>query len=324
MSRLPPLNALRAFEAVARHRSFKRAADELFVTPAAVSHQIKTLEDFLGFPLLDRASRTMELTEAGRRCFPGIHAGFESMRAALAQAGTRGEDARLVVTAGPAFTSKWLAPRLRGFAEEHPRIDTRISATLSFSDLSADGVDVAIRFGSPRKIENLDRTSLYVERLVEESVLPLCSPDLTAGDAPAASPQDLATLPLIHDDSLRAIEPGVPDWAAWLDAARVHGVDAGRGLRFNHADHALQAAVDGAGVVLGRRVLATPDLAKGRLVTPFGPELRSGLWFHFVCPLAKVDHPSVAAFRLWLRRAFEDEFAVGSPGSRPDPVAAPP
>lgn len=145
-----------------------------FVTPAAVSHQIKSLEDFLGQPLFERTSRAVELTPAGSRCFPGVHAGFEAIRTALAQAGATEPEARLVITAGPAFVSKWLAPRLHAFVEEHPAVDTRIAADLSFSSFSEDGVDVAIRFGNPRKIENLDRGRLYVERLVEESVVRAC------------------------------------------------------------------------------------------------------------------------------------------------------
>lgn len=292
------MNALRAFEAVARNGSFKRAAEELHVTPAAVSHQIKTLEDFLGFSLLDRDSRTVSLTPAGRRCYPGIHAGFESIRLGIAQAQARGAVATLTITAGPAFVSKWLAPRLAGFAAARPEIDTRIVAGLAIVDLELEGIDVAIRFGDPRRIESADRTRLSVERLVEESVTPLVAPGAASG---LASPADLAGAPLIHDDSLRAVSPDVPDWSAWLAAAAVGGVDPARGLRFSNADHALQAAIDGAGVVLGRRVLAAPDVAAGRLLAPFPLTLSSGLWFHFVTPLTRRADPAVAAFAEWMR-----------------------
>lgn len=308
---MPPMNALRAFEAVARNGSFKRAADELHVTPAAVSHQIKTLEDFLGFSLLDRDSRTLSLTPAGRRCYPGIHAGFESIRLGIAQAQARGALAGLAITAGPAFVSKWLAPRLAGFAAARPEIDTRIVAGLAIVDLEAEGIDVAIRFGDPRRIESADRTRLSVERLVEESVTPLVSPNLASGLANgsangSANAADLAGLPLIHDDSLRAVSPDVPDWAAWLSAAAISGVDPARGLRFSNADHALQAAMDGAGIVLGRRVLAAPDIAAGRLLAPFPLALSSGLWFHFVTPLTRRADPAVAAFAEWMREQLGD------------------
>lgn len=304
---LPPMNALRAFEAVARNGSFKRAAEELHVTPAAVSHQIKTLEDFLGFSLLDRDSRTVSLTPAGRRCFPGIHAGFESIRLGIAQAQARVATAGLTITAGPAFVSKWLAPRLAGFAAARPEIDTRIVAGLALVDLEAEGIDVAIRFGDPRKIESADRTRLSVERLVEESVTPLVAPGPASDLAGRlASPADLAGLPLIHDDSLRAVSSDVPDWSAWLSAAGIGGVDPARGLRFSNADHALQAAIDGAGVVLGRRVLAAPDIAAGRLLAPFPLTLSSGLWFHFVTPLTRRADPAVAAFAEWMREQLGD------------------
>ncbi|GGK37008.1 transcriptional regulator GcvA [Salinarimonas ramus] len=299
--RLPPMNALRAFEAVARHASFKHAADELSVTPAAISHQIKVLEDFLGTPLFDRKSRALELTPAGSRCYPGIHAGFEAIRSALARAALVEPQSKLLITAGPAFVGRWLAPRLHEFVALNPDVDTRIDASLSFSSFEADEVDVAIRFGDPRRIENLDRGELSVERLVEDSVLPLCSPDVLARAGLDEGPQGLASVPLIHDGSLSKIDPQAPGWADWLAAAGVRDVDATRGLRFEIADHALQAACDGAGIVLGRRVLATPDMERGRLVTPFGPELRTGLWFHLVCRLAGRDSPPVAAFRTWVR-----------------------
>ncbi|MGI9384370.1 MAG: LysR family transcriptional regulator, partial [Methyloligellaceae bacterium] len=145
--RLPPLNGLRAFEATARHLSFKNAADELNVTPAALSHQVKGLEAFLGLKLFERGNRAIALTEAGRLCYPGVHGGFESFKQALARLGALHDDRILVVSAGPAFTAKWLVPRLYRFLEAHPEIDARMSANLKYSDFAVDGVDVVIRFG---------------------------------------------------------------------------------------------------------------------------------------------------------------------------------
>jgi len=299
--RLPPLNALRSFEAAARHMSFKKAADELCVTPAAISHQIKTIEEYLGVELFLRQNRSLELTEHGKRCFLGVSEGFSHLANAMSWVGADSRDTKhLVITAGPAVTAKRLVPGLPKFSEKHPDIQTRISASLAFCDFAKDGVDVAIRFG------HVNAPGLYVERLIEEAIVPMCSPTLRTPQGGPVTQSDLPQVRLIHDESLRMVEPSCAGWAEWLQAAGIIGVDPTRGLRFNHADHALQAAVEGAGVVLGRVVLATPDLQAGRLVIPFGPQLASKLHFHLVCSLEKSRSATVKLFRDWL---FEE---VGS------------
>jgi LysR family glycine cleavage system transcriptional activator len=305
-ARMPPLNAVRAFEAVARHRSFRKAAEELCVTPGAVSHQIRTLEQFLGVALLHRTSRTVELTEAGQNCYPSLHEGFERIRSALGRTLMRDEDGRLTITAGPAFTSKILAPGLHRFTQSHPDIEAHISASLTFNDFATAGIDVAVRFGRTERISALDRATLHVERLVEESVAPMCRAAPSASSRALVSAADLQEAELIHDDSLRLVDTKAPDWAHWGQVAGVPGLSRRRGMRFDHADHALQAAIDGTGVVLGRGVLAANDLAQGRLRIPFGPMLATGLWFHIVCPLAKMHQPAVVAFREWLKSEFAD------------------
>lgn len=300
--RLPPLNALRAFEAAARHMSFRKASDELCVTPAAISHQIRTIEEYLGVDLFLRLNRSLELTEHGRRCFQEVSEGFAHLARAMTWVGThRGDAKRLVVTAGPAFTAKWLVPRLSKFIELHPDIQTRVSASLAFCDFAKDGIDVAIRFG------NVQASGLHVERLIEELVVPMCSPTLRNAQGKPLTVEDLAHSQLIHDESLKMVEPSSPGWQEWLDAAGVANVDGSRGLRFNHADHALQAAAEGAGIVLGRVVLAAPDLQAGRLIIPFGPKMPSNLHFYFVCSLAKSRTPSVKAFRDWMFEEVDTE-----------------
>jgi LysR family transcriptional regulator, glycine cleavage system transcriptional activator len=288
---LPPLNALRAFEAIARHLSFSKAAGELHVTPAALSHQIKGLEEQLGIALFHRRARSIELTDAGRLLYPGLHAGFESVRDAVGRLDRAREDRILVISATPGLTAKWLVPRLWRFLAAHPDVDTRIAASMDYADFVSDGVDVAIRLGDGRHPE------LHVEKLFADSVLPVCSPRLV--EAGLRRVEDLARFPLIHYDiPLSARAP--PRWAEWLKLAGVEGVDATRGLHFNVADHALDAAVAGAGVSLSFKLIASDDVHSGRLVMPFGPELPLTAGYHFVCPQGHEERPNVRAFRDWL------------------------
>ena len=292
LSRLP-LNALRAFEATARHMSFKQAAEELHVTPAALSYQIRTLEDLLDVKLFERMNRKIAMTDAGARLYPGTHDGFQRLTEAVAQATPDHDDGVLVISAGPAFSAKWLAPRLSRFLEQHPDIDPRISANLRISDFNNEQIDVAVRFGAG-EYPDLDAIELMTEH-----VTPMCSPDLLSGDKPLREPQDLASLTLIHDDSLKPL-PDAPDWRAWLEEADIRGIDSERGLRFNHADHALDAAIEGAGVVMGRTVLGSRDLRLGRLVRPFDLALPVGYSFYLVSPRTKTPRRNVTAFRSWV------------------------
>ena len=291
---MPPLNALRAFEAAARHLSFKKAADELNVTPAALSHQIRGLEDFLQTKLFHRRTRRVELAEAGRLIQPEVSEGFESLQRAVRRLVHSHDDNVIVVTAGPAFSAKWLAPRLYRFVAAHPEIDLRIAANLALTEFRGDGIDAAIRFGSG------DYPGLFSELLFEDVMLPMCSPSLLQGASPIRTPADLRHATLIHDESLVHIAPEAPDWRSWLQLAGVDGVDAGRGLRFNLADHAIDAAVEGAGVVLARKVLAQRDLDSGRLVAPFGMEMNVKRAFYFVCPKGHENRDNIRLFRQWL------------------------
>jgi LysR family glycine cleavage system transcriptional activator len=293
---LPPLNALRAFEAIARHLSFARAADELHVTPAALSHQIRALEDQLGLPLFHRRTRAIELTDAGRLIYPGLHAGFESVRGAMAQLDRSRDSNVLVISATPGLVAKWLMPRLWRFLHAHPDIDARVSASMKVADFAAEGVDVAIRLSRENHPE------LYAERLFNDSVLPVCSPHLV--EQGLRTPADLPRFPLIHYDiptSMRA----PPLWADWFAVAGLQG-DATRGLKVNVADHALDAAVAGAGVSLSFKLIASDDVHSGRLVTPFGPELPLASGYNFVCPKGHEKRPSVRAFRDWLFAEMEE------------------
>lgn len=294
---LPPLNALRAFEAAARHLSLTRAATELHVTPGALSHQIRGLEDTLGLELFHRLPRALALTEAGRKLLPGLTDGFTRIRAAVDTLDEDADTCVLVISTPPGFTAKWLAPRLYRFMNAHPDIDARISSTLSIANFDNDGIDVAIR---NLPVEAGEQPGLEREHLVDLTYLPVCSPRLLERIGPLASPDDLRHVPLIHDDMLIG-RAHMPNWSDWLMAAGVEGVDVSRGLRFNSADHAIDAAEEGAGVLLGLLVLAHNDLRSGRLVAPFGLTVVSGRAFHFVCPKGHRKRKNVVAFHDWLR-----------------------
>jgi LysR family transcriptional regulator, glycine cleavage system transcriptional activator len=295
---LPPLNALRAFEVIARHMSFAKAAEELHVTPAALSHQIKGLEDQLGLSLFHRRTRAIELTEAGRMLYPGLHAGFEAVREAVARLDRARQDRVLVVSATPGLTAKWLVPRLWRFLAAHPDIDARIQANMSYADFGSDGVDVAIR------LSNGKHPDLHVEELMEDCMLPVCSPKLLAEGL--KTPHDLARFTLIHYD-IPLANPMPPLWTDWLRAAGVEGIDPTRGLHLNAADHAIEAAVSGAGVALSFKILASDDVHAGRLVRPFGPEIVSeDKRYFFACPKGHEARPKVRAFRDWLFAEMAD------------------
>ncbi|RED52364.1 transcriptional regulator GcvA [Aestuariispira insulae] len=300
---LPPLNGLKAFEATARHMSFTRAAEELNVTPAAVSHQVKGLEEFLGIVLFRRMNRAVELTEAGKLCFPGIQEGFETLKRSVGLLYPDPEDKILVVSSGPAFAAKWLAPRLYRFIEKHPEYDARISANLNRSTFGVGGVDIAIRFGDGNYPEE------HVERFLDDRMTPMCAPSLLSGDKPLKRPEDLVNHTLIHDDSLFKMI-GEPYWKSWLDEMGIEDVDPSRGPRFNHADHALDAAIAGSGVVLGRTSIAGPDLRAGRLVAPFDLWMETTRAFHFVCEKSAIHLPKIQAFRSWLWEERERDCAV--------------
>jgi LysR family glycine cleavage system transcriptional activator len=287
--RLPSLTSLRAFEAVARHMSFAKAAAELFVTPAALSYQIKSLEAELGQPLFRRLNRAVELTETGRALAPGTSDAFEKLIKTWRDVRRMQDSGVLTVTAGPAFTAKWLAPRMYDFAQAHPDIELRFVAGLRFADFDRDEVDVAIRFGAKAD------PALYSEPLIEEWVTPMMAPAMAQE---IKTPADLVDATLIHDDSMMNF-PRFGDWEMWAEKAGVD-VDTSHGVRFSQADHALDAAMSGAGVVLGRVSLAARAIEAGRLVAPFALGIVVEPKFRFVCPKGNETRPKIAAFHDWV------------------------
>jgi LysR family glycine cleavage system transcriptional activator len=285
--RLPPLNALRAFEAAARHLSFTRAADELHVTQTAISHQIKALEERLGVRLFRRLPRGLLLTEEAQRYLPPVRDAFDRIAAATEQLAAGGAGGRLTVSVLPSFAAKWLVPRLGRFRATQPDLDLRISASSQLVDFARDDVDVAIRMGRGHY------PGLRVDRLFGESMVPVCAPELLTGAHPLRRPEDLRHHVLLHDDDHTG-------WQLWLELAGVAGVDPRRGPIFTDSAMVVQAAAEGQGVALARRVLAAGDLAAGRLVQPFEVSLPHDLAYYLVSPEATAEQPRIRAFRAWL------------------------
>lgn len=305
---LPPLNGLRAFEAAARHLSFAKAAEELRVTPAAVSYQIRSLEDRLGIKLFRRLNKAVALTDAGAQMFPDVKAGFEGFQRAVDRVGNPVRDDRVVtVTISPHMAAKWLVPRLSKFIDRHPEIDLRIAASNFTVDLATDRADVAIRW-------NLgDNKGLIFDKLMNEAVTPMCSPELLSGDKPIRVPADMLQHTLIHDDTLARHWPGESAWSKWLVLAGLSERPAGAGMHFDHSDHCLDAAIAGSGVVLGRKAMASRDLELGRLVAPFDLALPFRGGIYSVTTARKAANPDVHAFRQWLREEAANSMMAAKP-----------
>lgn len=296
----PPLNALKAFEATARHLSFTLAAVELNVTPGALSHQIRGLEEFLAVKLFERQTRSIALTREGRLIYPGLQAGFGLIRDALSGLRSAIDDRVLVVSTPPGLTAKWLVARLYRFTDANPDLELRIASSVAYANFTTDGVDVAIRNLSSTVA---DDPLLVTEKLLDVDLVPVCSPGLVSALAMRKREDILKKIPLIHDDQL-AGRPEVPGWPEWFKAAGVTGVDPTRGLRFSSADHAIDAAIEGAGLLLTHLILASDELRSGRLVMPFDGTLPSGRAYYFVCPKTSERQKKVEAFRGWLRSEF--------------------
>ena len=311
-ARLPPLNALRAFEAAARHKSFRKAAEELHVTPAAISHQIKGLEENLGVKLFRRVARGLELTGVAEACLVRLRAGFDSLSEAVDLIRNGARIRTITVGAPPSLAGRWLVPRIQRFLTAFPDIDVRIAAGMNFIDGRQDTLrpetgdaDIAIRIGAGHY------PGYRTEKLFSLEAAPMCSPRLLQGEHALLEPADLRHHALLHDDTL-AFDDGGANWKIWLDAAGVEGVDVSRGPRFNHASFGLDAAIDGVGVVLSYPVLAAADLAAGRLVMPFELRVPLSVAYYVVCPEGYVQQPAIAAFRQWLfEQANADEPVPG-------------
>ncbi|WP_340616413.1 transcriptional regulator GcvA [Xenorhabdus entomophaga] len=298
--RLPPLNALRVFDAAARHLSFTKAAEELFVTQAAVSHQMKSLEDFLGLKLFRRRNRSLLLTEDGQSYYLDIKEIFTAINDATRKLQARSAKGALTVSLSPSFAIQWLVPRLSGFNQSFPGIDVRIQAIDREEDKLTDDVDVAIFYGRG------NWPGLRTDRLYPEYLLPVCSPALLAGDRPLKTPSDLARHTLLHDSSRR-------DWQAYIRQLDMQQqINVQQGPIFSHSAMVIQAAVHGQGVALANNVMAQNEIDAGRLVCPFNDVLVSKNAFYLVCHDNQAELGKIAAFRKWiLTQAASEQERLG-------------
>ncbi len=268
------------------------------MTPAAISHQVKKLEEHLGLQLFRRLPRSLLLADAGQVLFADLRDVFLRLDKAMERVQESDSRGALKISVAPMFAAKWLVPRLQKFDALHPDIDVQMSSSLRVVDFQQDGFDAGVRLGRGRY------PGLTAVKLFDESLTPMCSPRLLEGANKLDSADQLAQFVLLHDDSM-AFDPTAPTWDTWLSAIGASGVDASRGPRFGQPDHALQAAIDGAGIVLGWRYLAADDLAAGRLVQPFDRALPLGSAFYLVYPEAYADRPKVAVLRDWMLDEIE-------------------
>ena len=301
MRKLPPLKALRAFEATARHLSFTEAADELNVTPAAVGHQVRALEEHFGQKLLIRNTRNVELTEVARWVLPMISQGFDL----LAEAGIRmtpiNTSASLNLTVEPGFAARWLVHHLENFHLEHPEWNVRLSAGYELIDLSERQFDLAIRFGDG------NYPGHTICRMGLEEVFPVCSPKLMQGPKAIREPDDLRHHTLLHEDWIMANEQVWPNWTMWLKATGANKVDPEPGPHFSNSALAIESAIQGIGVALASTAMISDDLATGRLVLPFGEQYKTQLetaYYLLYLPQLEQD-PKIVAFRDWLLQEYE-------------------
>ncbi|MCB5228234.1 transcriptional regulator GcvA [Alishewanella sp. 16-MA] len=285
--RLPPLNALKAFETAARHLSFTKAAEEMYVTQAAISHQIKALEDHLGLKLFMRKNRSLLLTEEGQSYFLDIKEIFLQLHDATEKLLARGAKGALTVSLQPSFAIQWLVPRLNQFSELHPDIDVRIKAVDLDEGSLTDDVDVAIYYGRG------NWRNLVAEKLHTEYLLPVCSPLLLNGSKPLLEPDDLRFHNLLHDGSRRA-------WKSWFSSQGFKNFNVNQGPIFSHSSMVLQAAIHGQGVALAHNVLARPDITSGRLFVPFNHVLISKDSYYLVHRESQTELGKIAAFRQWM------------------------
>lgn len=303
--RLPALNALRAFEAAGRLLSFTRAAEELNVTPGAISQQIRQLEEFAGAPLFRRTGRQVMLTEAGAGALPLLTRAFEQMSEAVHLMRSPLRRDRLMISCAPSFAAKWLTQRLDAFQRLHPEAEVWVSADISLADFNSTDLDLAIRYGKGQY------DGLRSEKILSESVLPVCSPDLLKGDHPIRTPADLGYHELLHDEGPEN-DPSCPDWKTWLIARGAGHIDAARGLRFNQSALIVEAAAAGKGVALAKRAIAAGDLDKGRLIAPFADgsaDIDFAYWI--VWPKWRTPSKLARAFIAWLKAEARADEVTG-------------
>lgn len=291
ITRLPPLNAIKAFESAARHLSFTKAADELFVTQAAISHQIKSLESHLSIKLFHRKNRTLLLTEEGQAYFHDLKDIFINLQEATQRLSAMSTKGTITIATPPSFASQWLMPRLHEFSASYPDIDVRLKAVDLNEGFIDDSVDIAVYYG--RGIW----PNLVVSKLITEYLTPMCSPLLLETkrrqNIDIRSLADLKEFRLLHDSTRLA-------WKNWLNTFSISNVNVSQGPIFSHTMLVLQAAANGQGLALSDTVLAKPDIRSGRLVCPFNEKLESKNSYYLVAKAKDLENIKVSTFNQWM------------------------
>lgn len=297
--RIPHLTALRAFEAAARHLSFQDAASELGLSPSAVSHQIRTLEEYLKVQLFERVTRGVLLTQAGQALYPGLNEGFGLISNAVRTTRSLNAHSVISISGGPSITAKFLAPNLYQFEELWPSITVQISTSNEVVDLNQKDIDLALRYGKG------EYPGFDTIRLFGESHTPMCSPDFfNSLKKNRLQPEDIVQLPLLNDNASQ-LAGEAPDWSEWFAQQNIEADIKGR--NFRQTDHAIQAAIDGAGILFGRVSIAAGDIAAGRLVLPFSARISSQYSYYLVAQKGRIRERPIAAFVKWLQ-ALATEF----------------
>jgi LysR family glycine cleavage system transcriptional activator len=298
MRKLPPLRALHAFEAAARHHSFAAAANELGVTPTAISHQIRQLEEACGVKLFQRRPRPLLLTSAGARLYPALRNGFDALATAMALLAEEDAQTPLRVTSSNAFASKWLVPRLPKWREENPTVALEIIGTDAVLDVRAGATDVAIRYARKPPLD------LMAHEVFRDTFVPVCSPRLLEQHGPIERAADLLRFPLIHYDWINS-DPDAPTWRQWLAVARsinpdFNPLEKAWDLSFSEELHAIDAVIGGQGVAICSDVVVSNELKSGQLVKAH-PLALPGYGFYLVSMPHSPQAPVIEAFSTWMR-----------------------
>lgn len=303
---LSHLKALKVFEAAARLASFTRAADELCVTQAAVSHQIKGLEQKLGFTLFHRQIRKVALTTAGENLFRVVTGAFQDIETTIHDLRAHAaQSASLNISLTPSLSSKWLLPRLASFTAEFPNIELHLYHSISSRDLIKTEIDLSIRWGDGKW------SGFCVERLCQSHLIPVCAPDYLRDEQPLTKPDDLRHYTLLHEDNHA-------EWGQWLRAAGARRVNSNRGLIIDDSNTLLLAAMNRQGIALGRTPLIYEDIKAGRLICPFDVSIPCEQSYYVLHAPAKDDQPAIRSFRAFLAKQVMDEAGM-TPASRPLP-----
>ncbi len=293
--RLPPLNSLKSFEAAGRLLSFTAAARELNVTQAAVSHQIKVIEEYLGVALFDRYPRRLALTEQGKILLPEVTEAFDRVSAAVAGIGTQTYSNKISVRLGPSFAARWLSPRLKYFWLQYPEIDLSLFHVANApTDFEREEIDLAVTYGDG------NWPGVVADRLLALDFFPVCTPAFLHNDKPLTNIGNLRYYTLLHDADYDC-------WRDWLELAQIDGVSPDKGNIIDDTNVLIQAAIDGQGIALGSTAFVQDLLDSGRLVRPFDITLENDLAYYIACPESHLQNPAVSAFKQWLLSLGENQ-----------------